>query len=187
MKKYIGLFVLFFLISCSSNQQEIEDAKKELLQNTSSEIQGDRNSVSEQVLPTQSVENTGEIQEVVYETQETVYEDVQDAFQFLERDISDLSCETLTTYLGNHSGWFYWNTCRPLEKDISIYFNVLSLEEDQYKYERHYVNFEKGIYATVLLETGWPLGSDDLSAKNQELRDKNFESISEYDSFFRWL
>lgn len=194
MKKYILIFFLLFLVSCWSNQsQEIESAKQELLQenqnistenNTNDESEviwenaWENGFLSQEILESLPVEIQSEIQ---------TYENIEDAFVFEEKDISELTCENLTSFLGEHYSWFYWNSCRDLKEWSIIYFQVLSLEDKNYKYERHYVNFEKWVYAKVLLETWWPITSDDLSDMNQILRDKTFENISEYDTYFLWL
>lgn len=96
------------------------------------------------------------------------------------------SCDSLTDFLKERiTTWFYWNTCRDLIKDDGIYYNVIRLDGDEYVYERHYVDFVHGFYGSYELERGEWVSSENISEKNSELKDKEFESVEIVDDLLR--
>lgn len=99
-------------------------------------------------------------------------------------EILELTCENIWDFLKQKYSWYYWNTCRPIYQD-SFSLNVLSLSGDTYKYEKHYVDKKYWFYAAALLEEWTGVTKDDLSAKNQELKDKNFEITTTTDTLFQ--
>lgn len=103
------------------------------------------------------------------------------------------SCQTpekLNEYLFENYSWVYWNTCRnivytPKDEDTKgIYFNVLFLDEENYFYERHYVDFENEIYWVYLLETWIWVDKTNIAEKNQELKQKEFNNLEEVNTIF---
>lgn len=96
------------------------------------------------------------------------------------------SCAGLTDFLRDRiNNWFYWNTCRDLVAGKGIYYNVIRLDGEEYFYERHYVDFEHGFYATYELERGEWVTTETIAAKNTELRDTAFENTSVVDKLLR--
>jgi len=90
--------------------------------------------------------------------------------------ISNLSCETLTTVLADKiSSWFFWNTCRPIEGNEWFSFFVIRLDGDNYVYEKHYYLSYEWIYWVQELETGTWVTSENIWAKNSELKDLNWD------------
>lgn len=99
-------------------------------------------------------------------------------------EILEFTCENIWDFLKQKYTWYYWNTCRPIYQD-SFSLNVLSLTGDTYKYEKHYVDKKYWFYAVALLEQWSWVTKDDLSAKNQELKDKKFEITTTTDALFQ--
>lgn len=93
----------------------------------------------------------------------------------IKRDIiSDFSCENLTSVLADRiNSWFFWNTCRPIDKQEWLTFYVISLDWDNYVYEKHYYLSYEGIYWVMEIETWTWVNIDNISDKNQELKEKN--------------
>jgi len=87
---------------------------------------------------------------------------------------ADLSCENITDYLQESLGtWFYWNTCRDIEKDKWLSYFVLRLNWDKYVYEKHYVVYTDLSYWVYELETWTWVTKDTIAEKNTELKEKN--------------
>ena len=105
----------------------------------------------------------------------------------IQKEILPLvSCENLTEFLGERiNTWYYWNTCREVVKDTWIRFNVIRLDGDQYVYERHYMDFENGLYSTYELETGGWVTSENIADKNTELKETEFETTVIVDGLIR--
>jgi len=100
--------------------------------------------------------------------------------------LPDVTCETLTEYLTERlNTWYYWNTCRDLVADNAIYYNVVFLKWDEYIYERHYIDFYNGLYATYELERGQWVDSDNIADKNTELKENTYEVTKVVDGLMR--
>lgn len=96
------------------------------------------------------------------------------------------NCASLTDFLRPRiNNWFYWNTCRDLVAGKWIYYNVIRLDGEEYFYERHYIDFEKGFYGTYELERGTGISKEAIAEKNTELRDAKFESVNVVDELMR--
>jgi hypothetical protein len=78
------------------------------------------------------------------------------------------SCDDITNYLRENleNNWFYWNTCREITHQVdnaessNISFYVIALEEDEqtYIYQKHYLDFKKGLYGIYNIKAGeWSL------------------------------
>lgn len=105
----------------------------------------------------------------------------------IQKEILPLvTCKNLTEYLGERmNSWYYWNTCREVVKDKGIRFNVIRLEGESYIYERHYMDFENGLYSTYELETGVWVDSENIADKNTELKETEFETTAIVDDLIR--
>jgi len=57
------------------------------------------------------------------------------------------------------------------EKGISFY--VIYLSGDTYTYQKHYIDYVHGFYASYDIETGTGVDKDTISAKNDELKENN--------------
>jgi len=100
--------------------------------------------------------------------------------------IPDVSCETLTDFLTERlNTWYYWNTCRDLIQNDAIYYNVISLSGEEYIYERHYIDFQNGLYATYELERGTGVDSENIADKNTELKEVAYETTTIVDGLIR--
>ncbi|QFR38665.1 hypothetical protein A9Q91_00325 [Candidatus Gracilibacteria bacterium 28_42_T64] len=87
---------------------------------------------------------------------------------------SDLTCENITEFLQDSLGtWFYWNTCRDIEKDAGLSYFVLRLDGEKYIYEKHYIIFKDLSYGVYELEMGTGVTKDNIAEKNTELKEKN--------------
>jgi hypothetical protein len=82
-------------------------------------------------------------------------------------------------------GYSYWNSCRDIVKDKSIWFYVLRLSWEDYFYEKHYINYEKQEYWVLLLETWIWVTKDMLKEKNDELKLISFDKTIKADSVFK--
>lgn len=104
-------------------------------------------------------------------------------------DTREIACDTLTDYLSNNiNTWFYWNTCRDLIKDKAISFYVLRLDwDEQYIYQKHYVDFVNSFYGIYDLETGTQITKENIQAKNTEFKDRNdsFTNTELTDNLFK--
>lgn len=97
-----------------------------------------------------------------------------------------ISCDEVTEFLWERlSTWYFWNTCRDIVADKWIKFNVIRLSGDEYVYERHYIDFVKGLYSTYELETGTWVNSDTIQEKNTELKDTDFPTIEIVDDLIK--
>jgi len=92
----------------------------------------------------------------------------------------DLTCENITDYLTeNTEGYYWWNTCREIQKDNGISLFFLKLTDEAYIYQKQYFIPQDnlvGIYEIETAETGEL--EDKLSylkEKNTELKEKNTE------------
>jgi len=121
---------------------------------------------------------------MLWETSFT-YTDIQ-WLEIKKQIIPELTCESLTDFLGERiNSWYYWNTCRETVKDKGIYFNVIRLDGERYIYERHYIDFENGLYATYEMETGVGVDSENIAEKNKELKETEYEIVSIVDGLMR--
>lgn len=88
-------------------------------------------------------------------------------------ELPPMSCDSvdaLTEFLLEKYSWAYWNTCRDIEKEKWIYFNVLRLDGESYIYERHYYDYTHWYYGVLTLETGTGVDKDTMGDKNAELK-----------------
>jgi len=102
-------------------------------------------------------------------------------------NIEDITCDNLTDYLVNKYGWSYWNTCRPINTDKWLKFNVLRLDGDNYFYERHYIDKLHWLYWVYLIESWIWVTKDNIADKNKELKVKDFKWVSLIDSLFNLI
>lgn len=105
----------------------------------------------------------------------------------INKDVFDLACdETITNYLVEEYGWNYWNTCRPIITDKWISFYVLRLEwEEWYIYEKHYLDQNHGLYWVYEIEKGIGINKDNISEKNDEFKERDYEWVSVVDNLFK--
>ncbi len=96
----------------------------------------------------------------------------------------ELTCENIGDFLKQNYSWYYWNTCRPIYQD-SFSLNVLSLTGEKYQYEKHYIDKKYWFHAIFILEEWTWLSKDDLASKNQELKEKTFETTTITDTLFK--
>ncbi len=111
-----------------------------------------------------------------------------DELKIQKKNVWDLTCENLTEFLKeNINSWFYWNTCRDIEKDKWISFYVIELNGENYIYEKHYVDFIHGFYWIQWLEKGEWVTSDIIKEKNDELKEQNdnFSVLEKTDLLFK--
>ncbi len=88
--------------------------------------------------------------------------------------IPELTCEKVTSVLADEINWyFYWNTCRPIKDNEWVSFYVVRLDWDKYVYEKHYYLPYQWLYWIQELETGTWVTSENIWAKNSELKEKN--------------
>jgi hypothetical protein len=88
--------------------------------------------------------------------------------------ISNLACDTVTSSLADSiDGWFFWNTCRPIETDEWIAFFVIRLDWEEYVYEKHYYLSYQGIYAVLELKRWTWVTNQNISEKNTALKGTN--------------
>lgn len=86
----------------------------------------------------------------------------------------ELTCKKVTSVLADDVSWyFYWNTCRPIEKDEWISFFVVRLDWDKYIYEKHYYLSYQWLYWIQELETWTWVTSISIWEKNTELKARN--------------
>jgi len=95
-------------------------------------------------------------------------------FEITKQDVSGVNCSNITATLGARlNTYFYWNTCRDIIKDKGISFYVISLSGDTYTYQKDYIDYVHGFYATYDIETGTGVDKDTIAAKNDELKLNN--------------
>lgn len=105
----------------------------------------------------------------------------------VQKEILDIvSCDTLTEYLSERLNvWYYWNTCRDIVKDKWIKFNVIRLDEQEYVYEKHYVDFTHGFYWVYELEAWKGVDSENIKEKNEALKNRDFPSLEIVDDLMK--
>lgn len=107
----------------------------------------------------------------------------------IKRDVRPkLSCETVTSTLADSiSGYFYWNTCRPVLNDEWISFFVVRLDWDNYIYEKHYYLSYTWLYWIQELETWTWVTKVNIWEKNTELKkiNDNFGILEITDELFK--
>lgn len=97
-----------------------------------------------------------------------------------------ISCDDITEFLSQElQGWFYWNTCRPITTERWWMFYVIRLVDEKYVYEKHYFDEKTGIHASLLLETWEGVTKDNISEKNQELKNQEYEIAQVGDALMR--
>lgn len=115
-----------------------------------------------------------------------VYNQVRGLEIFRENIEQELTCDDLTEFLtARLSSWYFWNTCRFIDGERGLKFNVLRLSGDEYIYERHYIDSTAWIYWVLELERGEGIDKDMLPEKNTEFRDKEFPLIQIGDGLMR--
>jgi len=88
----------------------------------------------------------------------------------------ELTCENVTNILADDiNGYFYWNTCRPINNNEWVSFYVIRLDWDNYIYEKHYYLPYQWLYWVQELETWTWVTSLNIWQKNTELKQKNSE------------
>jgi len=106
-------------------------------------------------------------------------------FESVKNDnIYNLDCDWITDFVILNFGLSYWNTCRPIWNDI-ISFNVLRLKEEKYLYEKHYADKKYWLYWILLIEEWTWVLKENLSSKNQELKEYNFDTITIVDDLYK--
>ena len=91
----------------------------------------------------------------------------------------------LTEYLVNKYGFVYWNTCRPFVSATSwITFNVLRLVWNEYKYEKHYLDYNNGIHGILELDSWTDITRANIATKNTEFRDTSYPITPISDQLF---
>lgn len=97
-----------------------------------------------------------------------------------KQDNSSITCENLNDFLTDKlNTWYYWNTCRDVIKEKWISFYVIRLDWDNYFYEKHYIDYNHLLYWTLLIETWTWVDSENISDKNEELKEKYEETSNE--------
>lgn len=103
-----------------------------------------------------------------------------------------VNCSNLTDYLKTRiSTWYYWNTCRDIVEDKGISYYVLKLSWDTYTYEKHYVDYNHGLYGIYIVKSGIEANNEniasDIALKNEELKNQNdsFSEVATVDSLFK--
>ena len=100
--------------------------------------------------------------------------------------LSEVGCDEITDLLKERlNSYYYWNTCRDIVIDKGIKFNVIRLSWDEYIYERHYIDYTKGLYGTYELETGTGVDKDSIEEKNTELKEEDFPTIEIVDDLMK--
>lgn len=110
--------------------------------------------------------------------------------QQIDQDISITNSEELNNFLLDKlDSWYYWNTLRPISGSAWVSFYVIKLNSDNsYTYEKHYYT-PNWYYWVLFLETGTWVDKENISTKNRELSEKNWEfpTITPTDKLFKDL
>ncbi len=91
-----------------------------------------------------------------------------------QKESLNVTCENITEFLSsNLKTYFYWNTCRDIVdgKWISVY--VVRLSNENYIYEKHYINSSENLYWVYEIEKWIWVTKENLADKNNELKAKN--------------
>lgn len=113
-----------------------------------------------------------------------IYSNIKD-FYIRKDNVENIKCDNLTDYFGEVYKYPYWNTCRDIIKDKSIWYYVLRLDWEEYLYEKHYINYELWLYWVLLLEQWSWIKSSMLKDKNDELKGKVFDNTLLVDKLFK--
>lgn len=117
-----------------------------------------------------------------------IYNQVRGLEIFREQFEEKLACEDITDFLANRiNAWYYWNTCRFIDWERWLKFNVLRLEWDQYVYERHYIDIQASLYGILILERWDWIDRENIQEKNIEFSDKEFPIKEVWDGLMREL
>lgn len=117
-----------------------------------------------------------------------IYNQVRGLEIYREQIDEELTCDGLTEFLtARLRAWYFWNTCRFIDWERWLKFNVLRLMWDEYIYERHYIDQIASLYAILELERWEWIDKDMLPEKNAEYRDKEFPLIEVWDGLMRKL
>ncbi len=88
--------------------------------------------------------------------------------------------------LWKYKTWLYWNTCRPIVQWKWVSFYVIRLTgDDQYKYEKHYLDYENNLHWVQELQSWDGVTKENISAKNQELKNETFDITDISDKLFQ--
>lgn len=112
-----------------------------------------------------------------------------EGLEITKQEVSEITCEGLTQYLSDTiNTWYYWNTCRDIVKDEGISFYVLRLTGDEeYVYQKHYVDYVHGFYAVYDIETGTGIDKENISEKNTQFKERNdtLQNVDQVDILIR--
>lgn len=138
-------------------------------------------------IPEKEVRNTSNPEEARLNSENLVISDVNNLKVENDDSASEITCESevLTNYLVENYGYSYWNSCRDIIKDKSIWFYVLRLSWDKYFYEKHYIDYEKKLHGVLLLETWTWVTKDMIKEKNDELKQMSFDETLKADLLFK--
>lgn len=114
------------------------------------------------------------------------YSLIDDFEVYKNSSIYDFNCENYWDYLKENYSWYYWNTCKSIWDD-SFSINVLYLQNDNYFYEKHYIDKRHWFFWKVLLEKWVWVDNSNISNKNTQLKNQTFEVISKTDKLFQDL
>jgi hypothetical protein len=117
----------------------------------------------------------------------TLWDDLEINNLSIKEDFTteNIKCENLTDFLVENYWYSYWNSCRDITKDKSIWFYVLRLKWDNYYYEKHYVNYETKQYWILLLETWTWVTKETIKDKNDELKQVSWDEVLKADKKFK--
>ena len=88
--------------------------------------------------------------------------------------------------LWKYSTWVYWNTCRATVSGKWISFYVLRLVwEENFKYEKHYLDYENGLHWIQELESGTGVTKENIWEKNTEFKSVDYEITTISDELFK--
>jgi hypothetical protein len=85
-----------------------------------------------------------------------------------------MTCKNITSILADRiKSWFFWNTCRPIKDKEWISFFVITLDWENYIYQKHYYLPYRWLYWIQELEAWTWVTSKNIKEKNKELKEKN--------------
>ncbi len=138
-------------------------------------------------IPEKEVKNPVNTEEAKLRNDTASITDIKNLKVIEDENVADITCnsDSLTKYLVENLGFSYWNSCLPIKKDKSIGFYVLRLEWDNYYYEKHYIDYDKKLHWTLLLETWTWVTKTNIKVKNYELKETSFDETLKADRFFK--
>jgi hypothetical protein len=129
---------------------------------------------------TQELNSDSEVKNILWDNLEINNLTIKENFA-----TEEVNCSNLTDFLVENYWYSYWNSCRDIIKDKSIWFYVLRLKWENYYYEKHYVNYETKQYGILLLETGTWVTKDTMKDKNDELKQVSWDEVLKADKKFK--